>query len=251
VQYFARSSQPINSIAKVPRLPATNPQNIGIVGGLGVGATVIYYQKITAACAARGIVPRLTIVHANAPTALALVTAGDIDGLARYLAGFTDALCAAGCDLLVIPAITPHICRAQLKPRLRAPLLDLLDVTSARVRERGLKRIALFGTRFTIEQRMFGALDAFDLVTPQPAEIDEIHRVYLELAQHGRTAPENVDRLRDIARTLVTRERVESILLAGTDLNIVLNEQSAGFPALDCAQAHIDAIVERMAATGA
>jgi aspartate racemase len=163
-----------------------------------------------------------------------------------YLAGFTDTLTGAGCDLLVVPAITPHICRAQLKPRLRAPLLDLLDVTAESVRARGLKRIALFGTRFTIEQRMFGALDAFEMVTPKPAEIDEIHRIYLELAQQGRTSPENVDRLRDIARTLVTRDRVESILLAGTDLNIVLNEQSAGFPTLDCAQAHIDAIVARM-----
>jgi aspartate racemase len=226
----------------------SKPPHIGIIGGLGVGATVIYYEKITAACSVRGIIPCLTITHADAPTALALVTAGDIEGLARYLAGFTDALCAAGCDLLVIPAITPHICRAQLKQRLRAPLLDLLEVTSVRVRERGLKRIALFGTRFAIEQRMFGALDAFDLVAPQPAEIDEIHRIYLELAQHGRTAPENVDRLRQIARALESRDRVESILLAGTDLNLVFTEQTAGFPALDCAQAHIDAIMEKMEA---
>ncbi len=126
------------------------------------------------------------------------------------------------------------------------PLLDLLDVTAERVRQRSLKRIALFGTRFPSERSVFGAFDAFDLVMPQPAEIDEIHRIDLELAQQGRTAPENVERLRQIARTLVTRDRVESILLAGTDLDLVLNEQSASFPALDCAQARIDAIVEKM-----
>jgi aspartate racemase len=56
----------------------TQSSHIGIVGGLGVGATVIYYEKITAACAERGIIPRLTITHAHAPSALALVTAGNM-----------------------------------------------------------------------------------------------------------------------------------------------------------------------------
>ena len=55
-------------------------KHFGLVGGLGVGATVIYYQAIAAACAERDIVPRLTMAHANAPTALACVQAGRIDG---------------------------------------------------------------------------------------------------------------------------------------------------------------------------
>jgi len=39
---------------------------------------------------------------------------------------------------------------------------------------------------------------------------------------------------------------VEAIVLAGTDLNLVFNEANAGFPAVDCAAAHIDAIVAQM-----
>lgn len=45
--------------------------HVGLIGGLGVGATVIYYRAIAAGCADRGAVPRITIVHADAPTALA------------------------------------------------------------------------------------------------------------------------------------------------------------------------------------
>jgi hypothetical protein len=63
-----------------------------LIGGLGVGATILYYQGITAACAAKGIVPQLTIAHANAPTALAHVQAGQIEGLADYLARFVGEL---------------------------------------------------------------------------------------------------------------------------------------------------------------
>ena len=39
---------------------------VGIVGGLGVGATVHYYEKIAAACTARGVIPDLVFVHADA-----------------------------------------------------------------------------------------------------------------------------------------------------------------------------------------
>ncbi len=89
-------------------------RHFGLVGGLGVGATVLYYEAIAAACAKRGVVPRMTIAHAHAPAALALVQAGQIKDLAAYLAGFARELAASGADFLAIPAITPHICLACL-----------------------------------------------------------------------------------------------------------------------------------------
>jgi len=104
----------------------------------------------------------------------------------------------------------------------------------------------LFGTKFTIASRLFGALDGVDIVTPQDAEVEEIHRIYLELAQKGRCSPGDEGRLREIAATLCRRDGVEAIVLAGTDLNLIFNEANAGFPAIDCAAAHIAAIVEEM-----
>ncbi len=221
-------------------------KHFGLIGGLGVGATVIYYEAIAAACAKRSIAPRLTIAHAHAPNALALVTAGRIEDLAAYLAGFAGEVASAGATFFAIPALTPHICLEQLRGRVALPIVDILQVTANKLHERQLKRVAPFGTRFTIDQNLFGALEAFDVVRPRDAEVDEIHRIYLELAQQGRTSPENVAKLREIAHELIARENVEAILLAGTDLNLVFNETTAGFPAVDCAAAHIDAIVAEM-----
>src|SRR5258705_2096280 len=90
-------------------------KHFGLVGGLGVGATVLYYQGIAAACAERNIALRLTMANAHPPTALALVQAGRIEALAAYLTGFVGELAAAGADFFAIPAITPHICLAGLK----------------------------------------------------------------------------------------------------------------------------------------
>src|SRR5215470_10056409 len=162
-------------------------RHFGLIGGLGVGATVLYYEGITDACTARGTVPRLTIAHANAPTALELVQAGSIHGsLADYLARFARELQVAGATFAAIPAITPHICRTELKARIDLPLVDILYVTARHIRKLKLTSIALFGTKFTIASRLFGALDGVDIVTPQDAEVEEIHRIYLELAQKGR-----------------------------------------------------------------
>jgi aspartate racemase len=222
--------------------------HIGLIGGLGVGAAVIYYRALTAGCVDRGFVPRITIAHAHAPTALAHVAAGRLDELADYLAEFVAELRSVGTEFFAIPAVTPHIALGPLTARDSMPIVDMLEVTSRGLRERGFGRIALFGTRFTIETALFGALDAFDVVSPRPHEIDEIHRVYLELATAGETSPAGVQALRDIARAIGRRDRVDAVVLAGTDLNLIFDEASAGFPAFDCASAHINAILDR--ATG-
>ena len=221
-------------------------KHFGLVGGLGVGATVLYYQAIAAACAERNIVPRLTMANAHAPTALAFVQAGQIGDLAAYLAGFVRELAASGANFFAIPAITPHICLADLKRQVSLPIVDILQVTAECLRDRRLSRVALFGTKFTIDSKLFGALDAFDLVRPRDDEVDEIHRIYLGLATEGQISADDEARLRELAHTLCRRDRVEAIVLAGTDLNLVFNEANAGFPAVDCAAAHIGAIMAQM-----
>ncbi len=224
-----------------------NSAHFGLIGGLGVGATVHYYRAIAAACSARELLPRMTIAHADAPTALALVGEGRIDGLADYLAGFVDELAKGGATFAAIPAITPHICRGELKARSSLPLVDMLDVTAQLVTGRELTRVALFGTKFTIDSQLFGVLDGVEVVQPSAAEIAETHRIYMELAINGRCSESDEEKLREIAATLVQRDGVEAIILAGTDLNLIFDETRAGFPAVDCAAAHIEAIVDRMA----
>jgi aspartate racemase len=185
----------------------------------------------------------MIIAHANAPTALKLVQADSIHGLADYLAGFARELKTAGARFA---AITPHICRAELKARIDLPLVDILDVTARHLRELKLTCVALFGTKFTINSSLFGALEGVEIVRPQDPEVEDIHRIYLDLAQKGRCSRGDEGRLREIAATLCRRDGVEAIVLAGTDFNLLFNEVNAGFPAIDCAAAHIAAIVEEM-----
>jgi len=219
---------------------------LGLVGGLGPGATVHYYNGLIAAHKAQGRVARMLIAHADVDHGRPLAEAGKLDELARYLNGFIDATAAGGAEMAAIVAVTPHICSAQLLPLLRIPLIDMVATVADELRARGLKRIALLGTRSTVQSRMFGRLGV-DVVMPKPEEIDFINNAYLDVV-YDRSTPETIDRLRETAHTLIRRDGAESVLLAGTDLSMVLNEENAGFPTLDCAGEHIKAITTRLLA---
>src|SRR3989440_6583817 len=199
---------------------------LGLVGGLGPNATVHYYRGLIAAHGAQGRVARMLIAHADVDHGRPLAEAGKLDELARYLNGFIDAAAAGGAEMAAIVAVTPHICVAQLLPLLRIPLIDMVSAVADEIRARGLRRVALLGTRSTVESRMFGRLGV-DVVTPKPDEIDFIHNAYLDVV-YDRSMPEKIDRLRELAHTLIARDGAQAVLLAGTDLSMVLNESNAG-----------------------
>jgi len=223
---------------------------VGIVGGLGVGATVHYYEKITAACKARGVVPDLAIVHADVDKGQGFVRDGKLDALAEYLAGFIARLGQAGAAAAAMPAVTPHICIAELTPRLKLPLINIVDAIGAELKVRKLKRVALFGTSFTMQGSLWGQLSGVEIVKPQPDEIAFASRAYQRILDTQRGHDEDTQGLRRLAAELQRRDGVEAILLAGTDLAVIFDEATAGFPCVDCARVHIDAIVEWLSTGG-
>ena len=76
---------------------STKPSRcLGLIGGLGPGATVFYYRELVAALEKQQRVPRMMIAHANIHHIYAMVSAKDFDGLARYLAELSAQLAAGG-----------------------------------------------------------------------------------------------------------------------------------------------------------
>jgi aspartate racemase len=218
---------------------------LGLIGGLGPGATVHYYRELVAAHEKRARVPRLLITHADVQRVYAAVTAKDFDGLARYLAGLVTQLAAGGAEVTAIVAATPHICADRLVALSPLPLVNMLTEVADVVRARGLKRVALLGTRFTIETRMFGCLGDIEVVMPQADEIERIHHAYGDFVA-GRGTDTQAEELRELAQTFVARDGAQAVLIAGTDLSMDFTESNAGFPMIDCASVHIDAIVRRL-----
>jgi aspartate racemase len=216
---------------------------LGLLGGVGVGAAVHYYEALAAAHAAKAEPLPLVMVNADMATGLGFVTAGDLQGLARYLAGLISRMRDAGAELAAIPAVTPHICFNELVPISPLPLVDIAAPLADHLSAHGIRRAALFGTRFTIESAMFGRLADIELVKPRADEITTIHDAYMRTANSGKGAPEDYHALTTMASTLIERDGAEAIIFAGTDLSLLFDAANTTFPAIDCADLHIAAIL--------
>jgi aspartate racemase len=106
--------------------------------------------------------------------------------------------------------------------------------------------VALFGTSFTLEGNLWGQLAGVEIVKPRPDEIAFIGKAYQRILDTQQADAADAAGLRRIAAELKRRDGVEAILLAGTDLAVMFDEATAGFPCIDAARLHIDAIVERL-----
>lgn len=216
---------------------------LGLIGGLGVGAAVHYYRSLAKAHERRQLPMHLLMVHADLNQVMSCVKANRLDDLAEYFAELIAQLKGGGATFAAIPAVTPHICIAELRSRSPLPLVDILEVVhEAKI----AKRIALFGSRFTIETDMFGVLAGKNTVRPQPGEVDIIHEAYMRTASVGEGVDEDRQALTAMARRLMERDGVEAIVFAGTDLALLFSESNTTFPFIDCAQLHLDAILQKL-----
>jgi aspartate racemase len=225
--------------------PESRP--FGLVAGLGMGAGIFYYRSLVEAHLARGLSPRLQLVHADVRYVIARAAARDTTVLAEYLAGLLHQLARGGAELATIPAFTPQVCAAELAALTPLPLISLLDAIAAEVNRRRFRRVALFGGRVTIETSLFGSLGAAEVIPPTSAEIDTITAIYTRVVEEARASEEDFQRLRTLAHTLIQREHLDGIVLAGTDLAFVFNPANTDFPHIDGARAHIDAIMSAIA----
>lgn len=223
-----------------------NSRCVGLVGGLGVGATVHYYEHLARGCEKLGFALDIVITHAQTPRVFAYVEAKDRTGLAEYLNGYIRRMQAAGAEMAVIPAITPLYCAKELAATSVLPIVPLLDPLNRELAARKARRVAIFGTRFVIESDLFGMLSGVEIVRPGAEEVDRIHETYVELAATGDASPKKHEKLTALAYHLVSRHAVDVILLAGTDLTLLFNESNTDFPHVDCAALHIREILRQV-----
>jgi aspartate racemase len=216
---------------------------LGLVGGLGVGATIHYYRELARAHEQQARSLDIVIAHAETSRVFDYVQANDRDGLAEYLTTFIWRLKAAGAEAAAIPAVTPHFCVEQLVRTSPLPVFSIFEPLDKELAARAVQRLAVFGTRFVMESALFGFVQGIEIIPAKPDETNHIHATYAELLRQGKGSEEQHKTLTSIAHTLLKRDRVDVIVLAGTDLALVFNSSNTDFPYIDCAALHIEAIL--------
>jgi aspartate racemase len=224
-----------------------------MVGGVGPESTVEYYHTIITLYRERvgdGSYPQFIINSVDLKKPVDLITANDLAGVTRYLAEEIQKLVRAGADFGLIAANTPHVVFAEVQAAVPIPLVSIVEATCAAVEKRGLKRLALFGTRFTMQGTFYSkvfAREGIELVIPDSSDQEYIHDKYMNELVLGKFLTETRAGLLAIVDRLKAEREIDGVILAGTELPLILREATHhGVPLLDTMRIHAEAAVAEM-----
>jgi aspartate racemase len=224
---------------------------VGIIGGIAPESTIDYYRRIIAACRERtgdGSYPAILIDSIDLTKMLRLA-ATDREGLVSYLVDEVKRLQRAGAELGAFASNTPHLVFDEVQRASSIPLVSIVRAACDGATARGLRRVALLGTRFTMTGAFYPAVfDAANvsLVTPSPEEQEYVHDTYMNDLIAGRFEDPTRARFVRIIRGLKEREGIDGVVLAGTELPLLLRDVAIdGVEMLDTTALHVAAIVGR------
>lgn len=230
-------------------------KTVGIIGGIGPESTVDYYRSLIASYREQrpdGSYPLMIINSINLTKIVGLVTAHELAALTEHLSGEVEKLARAGADFGALAANTPHLVFDELARRASIPLISIVEATCEAAQESGFQKLALFGTRFTMQAGFYQELfsrNGMTLVLPDKDEQEYIHDRYMNELVNGIFLPETRTRLLEIAARLKTEEKIQALILGGTELPLILRDADAaqaGLPFLDTTQIHVKSIVARL-----
>ena len=228
-------------------------KTLGILGGLGPESTLDYYSTIIRLYRERvsdDTYPEFFINSIDLNKVRGPVTANDLPRLANNLLPEIEKLARAGADFGLIAANTPHIAFDLIAPRAAIPLISIVEATCAVAKARQLKRVAIFGTRFTMNGEFFAkpfARENIEIIRPDPADQDSIHDKYMNELLLGKFLPETKAGLLAVVDRLCAKTQLDAVILAGTELPLILRELSHnGIPFLNTTVIHCEAAVNEM-----
>lgn len=222
-------------------------KTIGLLGGMSWESTVPYYRQINEAVKAR-----LGGLH-SAKIILYSVDFGEIERLqhrgewaaaGNILADAARAVERAGADCVVLCTNTMHKVAHRIEEAVGIPLIHIADPTAQAIRDAGIRRVGLLGTRFTMEQdfyrRRLSEGHGIDVLVPDTADRERVHRVIYEELCIGVIDGDSRADYRNVMARLVARG-AEAIILGCTEIGMLVSANDASVPLFDTARLHAQA----------
>ena len=228
-------------------------KTLGMIGGVGPESTLDYYKNIIAMFRERkpdGHYPQFVINSIDLQKGIDFLEANDLAGMMKFLLSEIEKLPRAGADFGIIAANTPHIVFDDIAPKLPIPFISIVEATCDYAKARNLKRLALFGTRYTMQSDFYQKVfrrEGIELVVPEPKDQDYIHKKYFAELVPGIFLPETRENLFAIIDRMKAKIDIQGVTLAGTELALILRGESHnGVALLDTGRIHCQAAVNEM-----
>jgi aspartate racemase len=219
--------------------------HIGLIGGIGPAATEYYYRGLIERHAKAGTVLDLTIVHADVREMAQNLADNAVQKQAEIFARLIGRLAAAGAELAAVTSMGGHFCIRELTAISPLPLLNAIPEVDAAIRQRNLSAVGIIGTRLVMETGLYGGITGARIVRPEGEALNEVHNAYIAMAMAGHVTDAQRRVFFSVGRHLCEEQGAEAVILSGTDLFLAFAGQHSGFPVLDCAEVHVEALYRR------
>lgn len=171
---------------------------------------------------------------------------GDWEGLTRIMIDAAQRVESGGADLLVICTNTMHKMAPEVEKSIEIPLLHIVDAVAEEILRKGLKKIALLGTRFTMEQDFYkGRLTekhGIEVIIPDLAGVETVHRIIYNELVHGVIKEESRQEYLAVIERLITRG-AQGIILGCTEIPLLVKQEDCPVPVFDTTTIHAVAAV--------
>ena len=228
-------------------------KTVGLIGGIGPESTIEYYRLIVSSYLAQeksGNYPQIIINSINMKKMLDLIGETKLDEATDYLVDEIEKLAKAGADFALLASNTPHIVFDNIKKVSPLPLISIVEATCEKVLSLGLKRLGLFGTKFTMQSGFYDKIfmrHDISIVIPDKIEQGYIHDKYMGELVKGIIRYETKSELLKIAYDLKENKGIEGLILGGTELPLILKEtDDIGIPLLDTTKIHVESILKKL-----
>lgn len=224
-------------------------KTIGLLGGMSWESTVSYYQLINEAVKERlgGLHSAKILLHSvDFAEIEACQSSGDWDRSADILAQAAQGLVGAGADFIVICTNTMHKVAPQIQERSGVPLLHIAEVTARALLDRGVRRAALLGTRYTMTQDFYKgklAQAGVEVLVPSEADMDTVNRVIFDELCRGVISPDSRAAFLEIIGTLA-QQGAQGVILGCTEIGLLIGQGDTDLPVFDTTRIHARAAAE-------
>lgn len=225
-------------------------KTIGLIGGMSWESSVVYYNIINRKVrevlgefhCAKSIM--VTVEFAEIQE---LQHAEDWKALEKIMLKSAKQLEAAGADFVVLCTNTMHLCSPAIIENISIPFLHIAEATGMKITEMGFKKVALLGTRFTMEKDFYKTYIfskfGIEVIIPEEDERDIIHyTIYNELVQ-GVIKDDSRKIFQQIIANLEKRG-AEGVILGCTEIPLLIKQTDVNIPVFDTTAIHAEKAVE-------
>ena len=220
-------------------------KRLGLLGGMSWESSVVYERHINEAVRERlgGVASADLIIRSfNFADIEALQAQGDWESAGRVLGDAASDLETAGAQAIVLCTNTMHQVATDIESHISIPLLHIVTATGEAITRAGVRKVALLGTRYTMERPFYKDALAqqfgLEVVTPDQAGRDEIHRIIYDELVQGMVNPKSKELALDIISQLEREHRIEGVIAGCTEIELLIHRSDLGLPYFPTTEIH-------------